>query len=750
LTSSLGAFLQYSLRLGATAAVVLLDARAAWAQGGAAGNAEVVFLLQLVVLMLVGRLLGEAMYRLKQPSIMGQLFAGILLGPSLLGWVWPDLQHSIFPDSKEQRAMLEAISQFGILLLLLLSGMEINLQVVRKVGRAAIGVSLFGVAVPLACGFALGMLLPEGILPDADKRLITALFLGTALSISSIKIVSAIVRELDLARRNLGQIIIASAIIEDTLGWIIIAITFGIAQAGTIDLASITKSLIGTALFLAASFTVGRRAVFHLIRWSNDNFESEFPVITTILVIMGGMALTTWLIGVNTVLGAFISGVLIGESPILTRHIDEQLRGLIAAFFMPIFFGMAGLRADLTALKDPALLLIALVVIAVASIGKFGGAFLGGKIGGLTPREALVLGCGMNARGSTEVIVASIGLSMGALSQNLFTIIVAMAVVTTMVMPPMLRRAARDVPLRKSERRRLAREESEAESFVWNIERLLLVVDDSRNGKFAARLAGLLASECGLPVTVLPLPGERREQAREPATDMVTSLDAAVNQPGDGHKMSDKALPDVQVRTVDVPIEEAVQSEGRKGYDLLFVGVPEPKGRGGAFEESVSRISAMFPAPLAIAAARGTHHERPEHGALRILVPVNGTEVARRAAELAIAIARRQEASITVLYVSNRKSARGAGTRVGRRLDQFEQAVLDDVVDLAAQHDCKIKTAVRADIAPAQAILGEAKRGGRNIIFMGVSRRPGDKLFFGDTAAAVFERAPISILFLSD
>jgi nucleotide-binding universal stress UspA family protein len=205
----------------------------------------------------------------------------------------------------------------------------------------------------------------------------------------------------------------------------------------------------------------------------------------------------------------------------------------------------------------------------------------------------------------------------------------------------------------------------------------------------------------------------------------------------------------VQVRTVDVPIEEAVRSEGRKGYDLLFVGVPEPKGRGGAFEESVSRISAMFPAPLAIAAARGTHHERPEPGQLSILVPINGTEVARRAAELAIATARRQDASITVLYVSNRKSARGGGGRAGRRLDQFEQAVVDDVVDLAARHDCKVKTAVRADITPAQAILGEAKRGSRNVIFMGVSRRPGDKLFFGDTAAAVFDRSPISILFLS-
>ena len=233
------------------------------------------------------------------------------------------------------------------------------------------------------------------------------------------------------------------------------------------------KSVLGTAVFLIASFTIGRRVVFFLIRWANDNFEGDFPVITTILVIMGVMALTTHFIGVHTVLGAFVAGVLIGESPILSKHIDEQLRGLILAFFMPVFFGIAGLSADLTVLKDPSLALMALGLIAIASFGKFAGAFIGGEIGGLTRRELLALACGMNARGSTEVIVATIGLSMGALSQNLFTMIVAMAIVTTMAMPPMLRWGLSRVPMGKDEKERLEREEFEAKGFVPNLERLL-------------------------------------------------------------------------------------------------------------------------------------------------------------------------------------------------------------------------------------------------------------------------------------
>ena len=282
------------------------------------------------------------------------LLGGILLGPSMLGALWPDLQHALFPRTPEQKAMLDGISQFGILLLLLLTGMETDLKLVRKVGRAALSISLTGVAVPFLCGFTLGQFMPESLLPHPDQRLLTSLFLGTALSISSIKIVAAIVREMGFTRRNLGQIIVASAICEDSIGWVIIAITFEPrAVTAAIDLARRGQSVLGTAAFLVASFTIGRRLVFFLIRWTNDNFESDFPVITTILVIMGSMALTTHFIGVHTVLGAFVAGVLIGESPILTKHIDEQLRGLILAFFMPVFFGIAGLSADLTVLKNP-------------------------------------------------------------------------------------------------------------------------------------------------------------------------------------------------------------------------------------------------------------------------------------------------------------------------------------------------------------------------------------------------------------
>jgi Kef-type K+ transport system membrane component KefB len=426
--------------MGGAALAVLAASDAFAAEGAPPGPSEAIFFAQIGLLLVVGRLLGEAMQRIGQPAVMGQLVAGMVLGPSVLGALWPDLQHAIFPKNAEQRSMIDAVSQLGIIMLLLLTGMETDLKLVRRVGRAAITVSAAGVAVPFACGFALGEMLPNSILPIPEQRFITSIFLGTALSISSVKIVAMVVREMNFMRRNLGQIIVASAILEDTIGWILVAIAFGLASSGMLDAWSVTKTVLGVAAFLVASLTIGRRVVFSLIRWTNDNFVSDFPVITTILVIMVAMALTTHMIGVHSVLGAFVAGVLVGESPILTRHIDEQLRGLIVALFMPVFFGLSGLSADLTILKNTDLLLLTCALVVIASIGKFGGAFIGGRLGRLTRPESLAIACGMNARGSTEVIVATVGLSMGVLSQNLFTMIVAMAVITTIAMPPPARR----------------------------------------------------------------------------------------------------------------------------------------------------------------------------------------------------------------------------------------------------------------------------------------------------------------------
>src|SRR5439155_3224645 len=267
------------------------------------------------------------------------------------------------------------------------------------------------------------------------------------------------------------------------LAWCIIPVIARIAAHGTVDLPTVGASLALTALFLAASLTIGRRLVAQLILWVNDHMTIEVPVITAILVVMLTMSLTTELIGVHTALGAFVAGILIGQSPILTEHIEDELRGFIMAFFAPVFFAVAGLGMDLRTLMDPTLLLFTGGLIVAASVGKFAGALAGGRLGGLTLRESLALATGLNARGSTEVIIATIGLSMGALSNQLYTMIVAMAVVTTMAMPPTLRWMMARVPLSDHEAERLDTEEAEELQDLPKMERALVYADDSANGR---------------------------------------------------------------------------------------------------------------------------------------------------------------------------------------------------------------------------------------------------------------------------
>ena len=222
------------------AVLLIVAPSAAIAQaGGGVWDPEAIFFAELSLLLLVGRAAGELAQRIGQPAVMGQLVAGLLLGPSGLGLIWPEAQHALFPATPEQKDMIKAVAQVGVLMLLLLTGMETDLQRVKRVGRAAVTVAVAGVALPLVLGFSLGEMLPDTLLPKSGSRLVTAIFLGTALSISSAKIVAIVVRDMNFMRRDLGQIIVASAILEDTIGWMIIAVAFGLASAGTVDAWSI-------------------------------------------------------------------------------------------------------------------------------------------------------------------------------------------------------------------------------------------------------------------------------------------------------------------------------------------------------------------------------------------------------------------------------------------------------------------------------------------------------------------------------
>jgi nucleotide-binding universal stress UspA family protein len=362
----------------------------------------------------------------------------------------------------------------------------------------------------------------------------------------------------------------------------------------------------------------------------------------------------------------------------------------------------------------------------------------------------------MNARGSTEVIVASIGLSIGALSQDLFTMIVAMAVVTTMAMPPTLRWAFLRLPLRYDERVRIERETLEATGFVTNIERLLIAVDDSANGKLARHLADMLARSCGIPMTVLHL--GRREAAQGIETTSATHVEAAASGAHETSAMSETEVRKARARWLDVARnvesiapEAVVTKEARKGYDFLVIGLEGTIATHGGFHEQIARIAAGFEGPLAVTVARGSHLQKPPENGLNILVPVRGNKASRRGAEVALALARGGTSSVMALYVMGRVGLGAAQRRLKRATmsRRHEETILKDIVELADRYDTPIRTALRIDIAPEDAILRQALVGRYGLIVMGVGRPAGKTLYFGKIAAAVLENSQHSILFVS-
>lgn len=708
------------------------------------------FLASIVVILVGARLLGEAALRLGQPAVIGQLVAGILLGPTVFGLIWPAAQHAIFPPAPSEKAMLQAFAEFGVLLLLMLTGMEMDLRLLRRIGSPALSVSLTGIALPFVCGAALGFAAPASLLPNAGQRVATALFLGVALSISSIKIVAAVVREMGFIRRDLGQIIIASSIIDDSLAWILVAVILGIAGSGGVNIGRLAGTIGGVALFLAVSLTLGRRLVIDAIRIVNDSFSGEYIVLSLILVIMGAMALATQALGLQTALGAFVAGVLIGESPILTEHIAGQLRGMVASFFAPIFFALAGLGTDLTVLKSPTVLGLTVGLVVVASLGKFLGAFAGGAIGRLSKMESLALAIGMNARGSTEVIVASIGLSVGALSTTLYSMIVTMAVLTTCAMPPALRWALARTPPRPGEQERLDREAIEATGFVANMERFLIAASDHPNGRLASRLAGLLAGSHGQPATVLHV--EARQSGREPLEAqgrmMASEVKRAADQAREARPGEAAETPDVAIkaRTERAPFEDILSDEAPKGYDFLLIGLDPAQMPQGGFNPEIAEAARSFDGNLAVAVARGAHKRNPA-AALKILVPVTGAAHSRHAAEVAIELARASRAELTILFVSS--GSKGAGSRRDLLASRHEEAALREIVEIAERRDQTVRIRSRRSRSWQDAILIEAERERATLIVLGVSVRPSEALLFGETANHLLEESPRSLLLVA-
>lgn len=382
-----------------------------------AASTEVADLItDLFVVLLAAKVGDEIFKRIRQPAIVGEILAGVLVGPSVLGIVEPG-------------EVLEVFAELGVVFLLFWVGLETRLSEMREVGSTALRVGVLGVVIPFAGGLGFGFLIGE---PSA-----TAVFLGAALVATSVGITSAVLIELGILRTRAARTILGAAVIDDILALILLSVAAGVAADG-VDVGHILV-VMGLALAFVTFFALGgtrllqrRPQLLHAPRFS------ESPLLPAVLICLGLAAFAAQ-IGLAAIIGAFLAGMIVAETK--EHHPIEDEVAPLYAFFPPFFFAFIGTEVDLGAFVDGETLLLLAAVTVLAIATKFAGAWLGAR--SLGRRDAAVVGAGMVPRGEVGIIVAGIGSTVGVVGDQLFAVIVGMSILTTLVVPPALRRLTR-------------------------------------------------------------------------------------------------------------------------------------------------------------------------------------------------------------------------------------------------------------------------------------------------------------------
>ncbi len=694
-----------------------------------------VFWVALLGLVVAARVLGALAVRVGQPAVVGELGAGLLLGPSVLGKVAPDITDWLFPDDDVQTAMLFTVGWLGVVFLLIATGYETDLGLIRRLGAAAAAVSAGSLVVPLAAGFGVGYLLPSTFIGDGTDTLVFALFIAAALSISSLPVIAKILTEMGFMRRNFGQLTLAAGMANDVFGWILLGVVAGLAQAGGLKFDKLAITLGGLALFFAVAFTLGQRLIDIALRQVRRAEAGPVPGVAVILIAAIALGSVTQALHVEAVLGAFVAGVLIARSRYRDDAAMHNLEHVTTAFFAPVFFATAGLRVDLGLLADPTTLAWAAAVIAVASISKFVGSVAGAYVARLPGREGAALGVGLNARGALEIVIATVGLTLGVLNQASYTIVVVMAMATSMMAPPLLRAVLRDYDGTPAEQERLQRERTMATNLVVRGDQLLIPAGGDPASIMAAQVLDL-AWPPDVDVTVLA-PEADKSGIEGPAR--ARGIKAVHNV------LADR---DITTETTNKPLPEAALEEARLGYGAIGIGVDHPDDDQPLLDDETERIVTNSPVPVVLVRA-GRHLGRDLPWAYsRAIVPVAGTNASRAAKEIAFNISARLGTQLSLVHVTRQPEPATVGGN-GNQPDAAAAAmrVLDDAVALADTMGARAEPVLRHDASPAEGIVSLSDDLDADLIVVGCTRRTaGDEAFLGHTVESILRHANATVI----
>ena len=392
------------------------------------------FLIILLLILIPARLLGELCRRYKLPAIIGEIFAGIIVGPTLFGVLFPNLFNNVFISAPKASGAFDGIANIGIVLLMFIAGFEIDLKQVRKNGKQAIAISLSGILFPFAIGFiTVWYMFTTHFANGVNNQLVTSLFFGTALSITALSVITKILLDLDILKTKIGNIVLTAAMVDDFLGWILFSIIIQMMNSGKEQVSF--WSVISVVLFAVFMLTGGRWIIHKLLAYAGKSGKASNVFTVAVCLCFVGAAVTEAL-GVRAVFGAFLTGVAISDSKYFTEAHKQVLHQFTIYVLAPLFFGSVGLRLNFVSNFN---LEIVVLILVIAFLAKLVGAWIGSALSGMTRNESIAVAFGMNARGSQEIVLGLIALQAKIISSPVFEGLVVMTVVTMVISGPIMK-----------------------------------------------------------------------------------------------------------------------------------------------------------------------------------------------------------------------------------------------------------------------------------------------------------------------
>lgn len=699
-----------------------------------------VFLIQLALLIGVARLLGGLMKRIGQPSVVGELLAGVLLGPSLFGNVAPDAYEWVF-GVEVVTSVIFGLSWLGVIMLLVVIGFETDLAIIARFRKAALSVSAGALLVPLGVVSALAFVVPASFIGEDVEVGVFAGFLALALSVSALPVVAKILQDLGYLRRNFGQITLAAGMTMDAVGWLLLAALSGIAQDG-FDPVLLAQSFGGLIVFLGLLLTVGRWALDALMRRIMAQGSSVTAALTISLVAALTGGLITQFLRLEAILGAFIVGILLATLRHQLPQVEQVLETTTAAIFAPIFFAFSGLRVDVGLLNSATAIGWTIGLTAVAVLAKVAGTMLGGRLAGVRGREALALGSGLSALGAMGIVVAIVGLNLGVLSETGYTVIVLVAIVTSMLAPQLLKLVVKGWEVPEDERKRLEREELLAASELLGSRRVLIPTRGGASSRYAARIMGAVLDDPEITVLAVDVRGGRfgrrtRGGSSNP-TDVLEAMD------GVRHRLINKVATDPA---------DAIAKESRLGYDLIVIGASESESDSGVFSNVVDRVLASVDLPVIVVRFPEIAGDVPETLPQHVLVPVVATRASRAAEELAYSIVRMSGGRASAIHVVNRPEGQGMMLEANPAVENAVKTGLE-MVGAAAAFGERLGVLVDTDVRVAPNAEGEivdfANNRGVDLAVFGTASRPlSNRPFFGHRISYMIENSQVPVMIIA-